>query len=255
MILKWFRHWRLRHILRRYPIERDIWRDLMVNVTLFNGLSSVQKARLRVLTTRFLHQKNIKPSPGYELDRYIMVSLSAQACLLILELGLDYYQGWRDIIVYPSPFIVKRNEVDALGIVSYQSRVLGGEAWLRGPVILDGQAVRDEMHQTSARQNVVLHEFAHKIDMLNGRANGMPPLHSRMKRKDWTQALSEAFAELQIQVETGVARINPYAATDPAEFFAVATETFFTNPHQLKQHFSAVYKQLVLFYRQDPSLR
>lgn len=256
MIFKWIKHWQTRRILKRYPIPHVFWHKLMAEHAVFAGLTSVEKAHLRELTTLFVQQKNFRVSDDFSLSKPMAVTISAHACLLVLALGLDYYQGWQDIIVYPTAFVVARDETDELGIVSHQQRVLGGEAWLTGPVVLDWHSFKTESEQHQPGHNLVLHEFAHKIDMLNGRANGMPPLHKSMCRAQWTQAFSEAFAQLQHQVEHGHhAAINPYAATDPAEFFAVSTEYFFTAPHLLIHHFPAVYQQLSLFYRQDPNAR
>lgn len=256
MILRWINHWKTRRVLKRYPIPHACWHRLMTEDQLFHGLSSVEKAHLRELTTLFVHQKNFYASNELNLTQPMAVTISAHACLLVLELGLDYYQGWQDIRVYPSAFLVERDEADEQGIVSHQQHVLGGEAWLHGPVVLDWESFKAESDQLKPGRNLVLHEFSHKLDMLNGAANGMPPLHKTMNRTHWTQAFSKAFEQLQHQVEHGHhAAINPYAATDPAEFFAVATEYFFTAPNLLSHHFPVVYEQLSLFYRQDPNAR
>jgi len=255
-ILLAFKHWRIKRLLKRFPINRLIWRRLMREDALFCGLSSVQKAYLRELTTLFIQQKRFRAVQGLELNELMPIKIAAHACLLILELDLDYYQGWRDIILYPDAFMVTSDDMDEAGIVSHQQRVLGGEAWLRGPVVLDWQGFVDDVSQPDLGHNLVIHEFAHKLDMQNGAANGMPPLHPSMKREDWTLAFSQAFEDLQLQVERGgVPAINAYAATEPAEFFAVCSEVFFMAPDQLAEAFPAVYHQLSLFYRQDPLAR
>lgn len=256
MIIRWIKHWQVKRVLKRYPIPHRFWYKLMTQDQLFAGLSAVEKAHLRELTTLFVHQKNFRASEDFNLTKPMALTISAHACLLILELGLDYYQGWQDIIVYPTAFVVERDEADELGIVSHQQAVLGGEAWLTGPVVLEWQSFKAESDELKPGRNLVLHEFAHKLDMLNGRANGMPPLHKTMNRTHWTQAFSEAFEQLQQQVEHGHhPSINPYAATEPAEFFAVTSEYFFTAPNLLIHHFPAVYEQLSLFYQQDPNAR
>lgn len=228
----------------------------MAEDKLFSGLSSVQKAYLRELASLFIYQKNLRVAQGMLLSSAMQIKIAAHACLLILEWDLGAYQGWRDIIVYPTGFIVERDEVDELGVVSHQQQVLEGEAWLTGPVVLEWQSFDEQTRSFTPGHNLVLHEFAHKLDMLNGAANGMPPLHPSMKREDWTQAFSQGFAQLQHQVEFGLnPTINAYAATDPAEFFAVSSEYFFTAPALLHRHFPRVYQQLKLFYRQDPLAR
>ncbi|WP_127470535.1 zinc-dependent peptidase [Thiomicrorhabdus aquaedulcis] len=254
MIFNWLKDWQTQRILKRYPISHAFWHQLMTDHRIFDHLTPLQKVQLRELTILFTHQKNFSASNDFSLSRPMTLTISAYACLLILELGLEYYQGWHDIVVYPSAFFVERDEIDQWGVVSHQQEVLEGEAWLNGPVVLDWQSFKAESDQIKPGHNLVLHEFSHKLDMLNGRANGMPPLHNKMTREPWTQAFSQAFERLQHQVEHGHhAVINSYAATDPAEFFAVCTEYFFTAPNLLIHHFPAVYQQLVLFYQQDPN--
>ncbi len=222
----------------------------------FSRLSSVQKAHLRELTILFSQRKRFRGADGLILTQPMVWNISAYACLLVLELGLDYYEDWRDIIVYPSAFMVERDEADEMGVVWHQQAILDGEAWLSGPVVLNWQDFNAQVDNQTPGRNLVVHEMAHKLDMLNGRANGMPPLHATMQREHWTQALSEGFERLQHKLADGQrVLIDPYAATDPAEFFAVCSEYFFTAPHQLKHHFAAVYQQLSLFYGQDPLLR
>ena len=146
--------------------------------------------------------------------------------------------------------------MDSVGLVSKQARSLSGESWLRGPVILSWDDVAADLSATHRADNVVVHEFAHKLDMRNGRANGMPPLHADMLRTRWTEVFAEAFEHLQRRLaHHHRSVISAYAATDPAEFFAVASESFFTNPEALDHEFPLVYQQLGLFYRQDPLTR
>lgn len=257
--MKWFEHQRIRYTLEHYPIPREVWKTLMREADIFSGLSAVERARLRELTTLFLHRKDIIGVQGLTVSPKMAVSVAAQACLLILRLGLDYYDGWVEVVIYPGAFRVARDTTvtaDAIGLVSHQEQILSGESWSRGPVILSWDDVAADLTATHPGHNVVAHEFAHKLDMLNGSANGMPPLHVGMVREHWATAFSEAFAHLQQQVaHHHHPGINAYGATAPAEFFAVASEYFFTHPHKLRQQFPAVYAQLVLFYRQDPASR
>ena len=184
-----------------------------------------------------------------QVTQEMQVLIAAQACLLILNLDLDYFSGWREIIVYPDSFIVDHNIHDENGIVHEIRRVEGGEAWEQGPVILSWADVQAHGHG----HNVILHEFAHKLDMLNGAANGMPPLHPDMSRITWTETLTTAYDDLYLQLEHHHrSAIDPYAVESPAEFFAVLSEAFFEQPQRLQQAYSAVYTQLRQFYRQDP---
>ena len=223
---------------------------------MFNGLSAVERAHLRELTTLFLHRKRFVGADGLLVSPVMAVTIAAQACLLILKLGLSDYDGWSEVIIYPGAFKVARNHVDQIGLVSAQTRTLSGESWLRGPVILSWDDVGHELETGPAGHSVVTHEFAHKLDMRNGRANGMPPLHGDMVRAEWTVAFARAFDHLQQRMaHHHRPAINGYAATDPAEFFAVVSELFFSAPQLLNTEYPRVYDQLVLFYRQDPLAR
>jgi len=227
----------------------------MREAAIFKGLSAVERARLRELTTLFLHRKAINGVQGLTLSTEMAIAVAAQACLLILNLGFDSYNGWVEVVIYPGAFRVDRDSRDSIGLVTRQSRVLSGESWLRGPVILSWDDVASGLNPSSGH-NVVVHEFAHKLDMLDGSANGMPPLHSGMVRKAWATTFNEAFSRLQHLASYGYPlEFNAYGATSPAEFFAVASEYFFTDPHMLQYLFPAVYEQLELFYGQKPVTR
>jgi Mlc titration factor MtfA (ptsG expression regulator) len=179
------------------------------------------------------------------------VSIAAQACLPVLELGLDWYAGWRGIVVYPGDFRVRREEVDEHGVVHQWDDELAGEAMPGGPVVLSWDAAAHD-----ALMNVVIHEFAHKLDMLNGTVDGMPPLHAGMDRRAWKRAFDEAYAGFCDALERGRDTwLDPYAAEHPSEFFAVVSEAFFCEPRETQRRYPDVYDQLKLFYRQDPAAR
>ena len=253
--MKWIERLRVRHTLRHHPIPRENWIRLMREADIFRGLTSVERAHLRTLTTLFLHRKAFSSAHGLQLTTDMLLAVAAQACLLILQLGLDHYRGWREIILYPGAFKGSR-DVYQDGIMSDGGGHLAGESWQRGPVVLSWADAAADLAMHQSGNNVVVHEFAHKLDSLDGSANGIPPVHSGMVREDWTQVFTVAFAALRSQLERHQPHaIDAYAATSPAEFFAVCTETFFTAPATLHDHFPAVYQQLVLFYRQDPGRR
>ena len=215
-------------------------------------LDAIDMAHLRELTTWFLHSKAINGAQGLEVTMVMRVAVAAQACLLILNLDIDYFDNWVEVILYPGAFRVNHEHMDAIGLVHNDARILTGEAWLRGPVILSWDDVERDSYHSQSGHNVVVHEFAHKLDGRNGVTNGLPPLRRGMSRRDWAEALSGAYDALCSQVATGeTACINPYAATSPAEFFAVASEYFFTAPDILKNCCPDVHRQLALFYRRD----
>ena len=227
----------------------------MREAALFAGLGTQERVRLRVLTTLFLQRKKLSGVQGLSVTPGIAVAIAAQACLPILNLGLDCYDDWVEIVIYPGAFRVAREIRDESGLVSHHEQVLSGESWLQGPVILSWDDVAADLAHPSDH-NVVIHEFAHKLDMLDGSANGMPPLHAGMVRQQWAAAFSAAFYRLQQQEDNfGHTVIDAYGATNPAEFFAVVSEYFFSEPHTLLTQFPAVYAQMVLFYRQDPASR
>jgi MtfA peptidase len=245
------RRWRMRRVIKRHPMPHHIWQGVVRRVLVLRGLDAVQMAHLRELTAWFLDQKSITGTQGLEVTLSMRVAVAAQACLLILNLGVEYFDDWVEVILYPGAFRVNHVQVDAIGLVHDEPSVLSGESWLRGPVILSWDEVERDTYRSRAGHNVVLHEFAHKLDGLNGVTNGMPPLRRGMSRKRWTEALSEAYRILCHQVEAGKsAFINPYAATSPAEFFAVLSEYYFTAPDVLKKRWPSVHKQLTQFYRQ-----
>jgi Mlc titration factor MtfA (ptsG expression regulator) len=242
--------------LRKSRIPALRWRDVVAQVPLLQGLNHTEKHHLRELASEFLRTKTINGAAGFVVDDVIRTLIAAQACVLILELDFGYFDGWNEIIVYPETFIVNRNQADAIGLVHAARQVLGGEAWDRGPLILSWSDACPGAQAHGEGSNVILHEFAHKLDMLNGAANGMPPLHKDMERETWTRVFQDAYDELLHRLTSWQhSEINPYAAENPAEFFAVTTELFFERPHSLSRIFPAVYDQLRQFYRQDPLQR
>jgi Mlc titration factor MtfA (ptsG expression regulator) len=153
------------------------------------------------------------------------------------------------VVVYPGDFRVRRTEVDEDGVVHEWDDELAGEAMPGGPVVLSWDAAANDPHM-----NVVIHEFAHKLDMLDGVADGKPPLHAGMDARAWRKALDEAYEGLCDAVERGRDTwLDPYAAEHPSEFFAVASEAFFEDPKETRRRYPDFYEQLKLFYRQDPA--
>lgn len=252
----WFTRWRRRRALARNPLPLDEWQEVVGTINCLQGLSAGEAVLLRELAALFLDRKTLNAVQGLILTRSMRLQITALACLPILNLGLDYYDGWREVVVYPDSFRVRHPVRDDIGLVSEGEQVLSGEAWQQGPVILAWSDIQRELEDHRAGSNVIIHEFAHKLDMLNGSANGMPPLHADMHPQAWTGALSKAYRALQHRLahhERG--SINPYGATSPAEFFAVLSEYFFTAPRHLVDDCPEVYQQLKQFYRQDPLIR
>ncbi|MFZ2301070.1 MAG: M90 family metallopeptidase [Gallionella sp.] len=246
--------WRRRHALQRAMLPEDAWHNAVSGLPVLRGLSEDELGRLRELATLFLDEKQMVAAGGFTLDGDTRIKIAAQACLPILNLGLDYYAGWVSVIVYPDEFVPEHEFMDEDGVVHVVRDATMGESWERGPVVLSGaDAVRCGEHDGV---NVVIHEFAHKLDMLNGAMNGFPPLHREMSAERWSQAFTAAYADFCAKEESGMeTAIDPYGAESPAEFFAVTSEVFFEEPHVLQQEYPDVYRQLAAFYRQDPALR
>jgi Mlc titration factor MtfA (ptsG expression regulator) len=254
--MNFFKRARVIYILHRHAIKHDLWEKVSKKLPLLLGMTAVEKAHLRELSTLFLYKKNIFGVQGFHITDEVRVIIATQACLPILDLGLELFNAWSDVIVYPEAFQISRDERDEFGIVHHEKHLLSGESWLRGPIILSWQDIELDMQRWQQGHNVVIHEIAHKLDSLNGSANGMPPLHFSMHPEQWATAFNEAYQLLNQRLERDHrVCINPYAATSPAEFFAVFSEYFFCAPEILKTHFTDIYQLLQLYYRQDPLSR
>ncbi|MDO8842883.1 MAG: zinc-dependent peptidase [Methylicorpusculum sp.] len=251
-----FNHARTRYILHHHAIAYNQWAGVTEKLSVLQGMTAVEKAHLRKLTTLFMHEKKFFGAQDFQLTDAMCLIIAVQACLPALELGIRCLSGWTEIIVYPAAFRISRDVKDAAGVVHHQEQALIGESWSRGPLIVSWNDVERDMQEKQSGRNVVIHEIAHKLDMLNGPADGFPPLPHGMAVPEWTTALSETYASLVRQVEAQhLTSINPYAATSPAEFFAVISEYFFCAPHTLHNRFADVYQQLQLYYRQNPLAR
>ncbi|MEX0730284.1 MAG: M90 family metallopeptidase [Aquisalimonadaceae bacterium] len=254
-MLALFRQWRHQNILRRAGVDAAEWRAVLDRLPVMYGLSPTQAERLRVLAVLFLHERQIVPAAGLEMNQTMKLQLAAQACLPILELGLDWYRKCSTIVLYPGDFVARHRYQDALGLEHDEVSAMVGEAWDQGPVVLSWNDIAGSGERDG--YNVVIHEFAHKLDMLNGDANGHPPLHKDMRLERWTRAFSRAYDDFCDRAETGRDQsvIDPYAAESPGEFFSVVSEVFFELPHALRALYPDVYAQLAAFYRQSPLQR
>lgn len=241
-----------RRILKNHTIAFKQWHVTTSKMPLLRSLTITEKVQLRKLCTLFIYHKTFSGAGDLSVTYPMQITVAAQACLMILGLGMQAFNGWEEIIIYPGAFKVDRTFVSADGLVHQENQNLSGEAWDRGPVILSWQDVERESFNLIPGHNLIIHEFAHKLDMLNGRANGMPPLHPTMPVEEWTQALNQAYESLQKNIGNfQQTYITPYAGKNPAEFFAVISEYFFTAPEILEQYCPDVYEQLKQYYRQD----
>lgn len=249
-----FRRWRRKRVLDRHLVADAAWHDLLRQAPVLAGLAPSAQQHLRGLATLLLHEKRILPAGGFHLDESMQLRVAAFAALPVLELGLDWYGNFHAVLVYPEEFVVPaRSWTDEFGVEHVGDEVLSGEAWDQGGIIL---AWPDVASSGRGTHNVVIHECAHKLDMLDGSANGMPPLHRGMDPRAWTDAFTRAWEALNEQLERGQEPwLDPYAAEDPAEFFSVCSEMFFEQPHAFREQLPAVHQQLAAWFRQDPAAR
>lgn len=244
-----FRAWRRQRAAAKIEISAEQWQMAEYALPFLDRLSDDERRRLRELARQFIATKEWDGAQGLELTAALQISIALQACLPILNLGLDWYRGWISIIIYPGDFLIPRQMIDADGVVHEYDDAVLGEAWEGGPVLLSWFDNLNEIGDVS----IVIHEFAHKLDMSNGEVDGMPALHDNMTRAAWIAAFAPAYEDFCRRVEAGEETpIDPYAAEHPGEFFAVGSEVFFEAPELLRDAYPAVYEQLRLFYRQDP---
>lgn len=233
-------------------IPEDVWQQTVSGLPFLAALDASDRQRLKTLSEAFLAEKEFTAAGGLELNDEICVAIAAQGCLPILNLGLAAYRDWVGIVVYPDEFVVPREIHDEDGIVHEFDDVLSGEAWQGGPLLVSWHDVQ----MAGEGYNVVIHEFAHKLDMLNGEADGMPALHSDIEAAEWERTFVAAYDDFCSRVDRDEETvIDPYASNDPAEFFAVFSESFFELPDVIHHEYPAVYELLKRYYRQDPLSR
>jgi len=247
--------WRLRRALAR-PLPPAALAVLEQNVAQYRGMAPALQRQLQTLVRQFLHQKTFVGCAGLDVTEEMRVTIAAQACLLLLNRHSRVYPGLDTILVYPDAFTAPRKEVDAAGVVHDAPRGLLGESWGDGRVLLSWQHVRRGGHAAPGAQNVVLHEFAHQLDSESGSNNGAPYLGSLESYRSWSQVLSHDFEALRHDAMFGHGEdgevLDHYGATSPAEFFAVATESFFEHPWALAARHAALYGEFLKYYRVDP---
>lgn len=237
-------------------IDQQLWDQATSRYGFVQRLSSEENRRLRLIASDFLARKTITGAAGQEIDDLIRTQIAAQACILVLELGVNNFDGWTEIVVYPGHFTPEREFTDAAGVVHTTRSQLAGEAWLHGPVVLsydDVARTGDPVHGVDG-YNVVIHEFAHVLDMGDGEPDGIPPLPSAAAREAWIAVLDPAFEQFCAKVDAGRdTLLDPYGATSVDEFFAVASETFFVSPKQLRAEHPDLYGLLARYFQQDPA--
>lgn len=250
------RNWRRRRVLAQSAIPESLWREALDASPFLANLSEAERARLRELCVLFLDAKGIVGARGHVVTPLQRVLIAQQACVLVLNLDLALYDGFENIVVYPGEFVPGWEWEDEAGVVHRHDEPLAGEAMPNGPVVLSWPDVEAATDWHASGMNLVVHEFAHKIDMASGDANGCPPLPPDIDPVQWQSVLSAAYEHFAARVDRGEQTdIDPYAAESPGEFFAVLSEVFFADPALLTDEYPNVYRLMSQFYRQDTAAR
>lgn len=255
-MLQAWRRWRDRRTLERRPIPDALWSATLTRFPFLSRLHHEEAQRLRQLTTLFLDRKEFSGAHGLHVTDDMAIAIAAQACLPIVHLGLEWYDGFVGIVVHADEVVARREVMDEDGVVHHYDEPLSGEAMEGGPVTLSWRDVAEAGSSAEWGYNVVIHEFAHVLDMRDGQADGMPPLPSRAAQAEWQAEFGASYEAFCAQVDAGQdTLLDPYGAEAPSEFFAVACEAFFVAPLDLQAEYAAVYGLLRQFFQLDPASR
>jgi len=250
------RRWRRDRVLKRAEIPEPLWREACAALPFLSLYGADERARLRTLVVLFLDAKTIVGARGHQVTPLQRVIIAIEACVLILNLDLGWYDDFEGVIVYPDQFFPGWEYEDEAGVVHRQEGPLAGEAMPRGPVILSWPDVAASADWEAAGMNLVIHEFAHKLDMRSGEANGCPPLPPGISPRAWAETFGAAYTHFSARVALGRhTQIDPYAAESPAEFFAVLAELFFVDPLCFRGEYRGLYELYAQFFGQNPALR
>jgi hypothetical protein len=249
----WLRE-RRRERLRAQPFPAA-WRTILERqVPLYRALPPALRPRLEGHIQVFLAEKRFTGCAGFEITDEVRLTIAAQACLLILDRRSHDFPKLSQVLVYPGAFVVERLRPAPSGVLQEESRVLSGESWTHGQVILSWEDVMHGVAGPHDGHNVVIHEFAHQLDQEKGHANGAPWLGRRERYERWSRVMSREFARLQQAAALGEPSLfRYYGATEPAEFFAVVSEVFFEQPSAMAALHPDLYGELRTYYRLDPA--
>lgn len=254
----WSSHWnrwRDARTLRRRPIPDALWQLTLARFPFLERRTAADQARLRELTTLFLAAKEFTGTQGLHVSDEMAVAIAAQACLPVLRLGLHWYHRFVGIVVHADIVVARREMVDESGVVHHYDEELSGEAMDGGPVMLAWTEVSASAESADVGYNVVIHEFAHVLDMRDGVADGVPALPDFAAREHWVGVIGTEYREFCAQVDGGEPTfLDPYGAEGIDEFFAVASEAFFVAPLDLRAHHPHLYDLLRGFFAQDPAM-
>lgn len=246
--------WREARAVARRPIDDGLWRRTLARYPFLRRRDASDAAELRRLTSLFLDRKEFDARDGLQLQNHVVVAVAAQACLPVLRLGLEPYAGFVGIVLHADAVVARREVHGDDGLVHEYDEVLSGEAMQGGPLMLSWRDVRSAGQTADAAYNVVIHEFAHIIDMAWGLSGEAPRLPSNIALTAWRQALEQGLTSLrQADERAEESVLDPYGAKAPEEFFAVASEAFFVSPLRMRDAHPTLYALLSQLYRQDPA--
>lgn len=244
---------RRRARLRAQPFPGP-WRQVLQRLPFVQRLPADLQLQLKAHIQVFLAEKPFIACGGIDLTDTMRVTIAAQACMLLFGRDTGYFPNLRQILVYPGPFVVERAQAVGVGVMQDLRQVLSGESWSQGQIVLSWQDVQNGVADPGDGRNVVIHEFAHQLDQESGQANGAPALGSHRSYRDWSQVFGDEFAALQQRVASGHdgGLLSDYGATNPGEFFAVASEAFFEQATRMALEHPALFEQLRRYYGVDP---
>ena len=256
MIFSWFKRRRRKKILEQpFPHKWLEW--IEKRVPYYRRLKETEQEQLRNLVQVFVAEKIWEGCKGLTVTEEMKATIAGQACLLLLGIEHDYYRNVKTILVFPRQFVPRENEdMDESGVIHESNEAALGQAWENGPVILSWADSKAGGRNQRDGLNVVLHEFAHKLDLSDGMIDGAPRLKSLRQYKRWAEVMRREYEQL---VENSRKRratlLDDYGATDPGEFFAVAVECFFEKSIQMRQKHRELYEVLRDYFQQDPAER
>jgi Mlc titration factor MtfA (ptsG expression regulator) len=257
MLQRWRSAWQKRRderTLRKRAIPDPLWQLTIARFPFLARRSASDLDTLRKLATLFLAEKEFTGAQGFRITDEIAVAVAAQACLPVLCLGLAPYRTFVGIVMHGDEVVARREVMDEDGIVHHYDETLTGEAMEGGPVMLSWRDVEASGETAQWGYNVVIHEFAHVLDMGDGLADGIPPLPDRAARDAWRMVIEDEFKSFCERVDDEEdTLLDPYGAESIDEFFAVASEVFFTAAAELEAEHPRLYRLLAGYYRQDPA--
>lgn len=253
MIFSWLRNRRRKKILSS-PMPGH-WEGILdQNVRQLSRLTLQQRALLFQRVQIFVQEKYWEGCNGFEITEEVKLTIAGQACLMTLGFAKDCFDQLKTILVYPDTYAATENFQNSIGVLTEGTSFRLGESWGKGPIILSWSSIYEGGQIPDDGRNVVVHEFAHYYDAVEGQFSGTPPLHSNQEYQRWEDVMTAEFQELRGQLSRGEATfIDAYGSTNPAEFFAVCSEHFFEQGRQMREYSSDLYETLKMFYQQDPA--